>query len=93
MVSTLSNSTTPAPQNTKPIPQEDFGRIEEQIFEAGMANSFEEESEVRFRPGDDSATEPAFYSLYGSGKFKMTEKRIFEKGNCINHNNKNFEIM
>ena len=77
MVNSLSNSTTPAPQNTKPIPQEDFGRIEEQIFEAGMANSFEEESEVRFRPGDDSVTEPAFYSLYGSGKFRITEK--FEK--------------
>ena len=67
MVNSLSTSSAAVPQNTKPIPQEDFGRIEEQIFEAGMANSFEEESEVRFRPGEDSSTEPAFYSLYGSG--------------------------
>lgn len=51
-------------QNTRPIHFEEFGKIEEQVFE-DVDDEDDDDKPFQFQPG--GSQEPQFYSMYGSG--------------------------
>jgi autophagy-related protein 2 len=54
-----------AHQNSRPIHFDEFGKIEEQVFEdVDQDSETDEEKPMHFQPGSQ---EPQFYSMYGSG--------------------------
>ena len=71
-------------QPSRPINHDDFGRIEEQIFETGVSEEADEE--VRFRPGANAASDAAFFSLYGSGQSGKTSMHSSVMSNSASSN-------
>lgn len=83
-----AQSHTPRPpQTAHTINHSDFGKIEEQIFETGIRSDVEDD-DFRFRPGGggEVGSDPAFFSLYGSGASGKTSMNSSVMTNSISSN-------